>query len=447
MRIPTFRPAAMLLAVLLLVAGCSSSGASSNGGTTSTSSHPTKTSTTQRDSASHARPAAYRPQEFHGSATAFYTPPNPIPNVPHGTLLRYARAKLTVPGGTVWRVMYASTSLPGKRIAVTGDIIVPNGKPPTDGWKMVSVAHGTTGIADNCAPSRSDLPQPSGRSLPYTVRMANVDFSHLPQAGYLKAGYLLAMTDYEGLGTPGVHPYLVGRSEARSVLDAALAARQLPGVPVSKTFAIWGYSQGGHSAAWANDLAASWTPQLHLVGTVAGGPVSEMNLVANTLATTKMEPSLLFMIVAGYAAAYPELHPSDVLTPEGMQVMKRFEASCYAYRTATQGKPLATLVKPGFSKNKAWQTRLGQNNPGQYGAPAPHSPLLILHSSADQVVPAFLSKVMLDRMCTLHWTVERRVYHNGKSHIGEAYNAMVDGLAWINDRMAGKPAASSCATK
>lgn len=354
---------------------------------------------------------------------------------------------MKVSGGTVWKVMYASTTLTGRRIAVTGMVVVPNGKTPSGGWKLLSVAHGTTGIADDCAPSRTDLPRPAGQQLPYTVRIANVDFDRLPQAGYLKAGYVMAMTDYEGLGTPGVHPYLVGPSEGRGVLDAARAARQLPKTPVGKTFAIWGYSQGGHAAAWANDLAASWTPDLHLTGTVAGGPVSEMNLVANTLATTKMEPSLLFMLVAGYAAAYPQLHPSDVLTPAGIQVMKRFEESCNAFRTAARGKPLSTLVKPGFTKNTTWQALLGRSNPAQYGSKPPKSPLLILHSADDEVVPVFLSKVMFDRMCTIGWTVDRRVYHNGKGHVAEVVNAMDDGLPWLNARMAGEKAKSGCPKK
>jgi hypothetical protein len=35
-------------------------------------------------------------------------------------------------------------------------------------------------------------------------------------------------TDYPGLGTPGVHAYLMGESEGRAVLDSVRAARNLP---------------------------------------------------------------------------------------------------------------------------------------------------------------------------------------------------------------------------
>lgn len=366
-----------------------------------------------------------------------------MPKVPHGTLLRYERSPLKMPGGTMWKVMYASTSLTGKRIAVTGMVIVPTGKAPAAGWKLISVAHGTTGVADDCAPSKADLPKQAGA--PFPVSLVRHNYQRFAKVGYLKAGYVLSLTDYEGLGTPGVHPYLVGRSEARSVLDATRAARQLPAATkVQKRFAIWGYSQGGHAAAWADDLARNWTPELRLVGTVAGGPVSEMNLVANTLASTQMSPDLFFMIIAGYTAAYPELHPSQVLTPAGIRVLKRFGSSCNAFETAAKGRKMSAFVKPGFDSNTAWQRRLGQNNPGQNGEQAPAAPLLILHSNSDEIVPVFLSKTMSDRMCTIGWTVERRVYHNGKGHVAEASNAMTDGLTWINARMAGKKPVSTC---
>ncbi len=442
MRSPTSRLLAVLV-MLLLVAGCSGG---SGSGSPRSASAPTATAnaSTGRD----ATAAPNTAQEFHGAPADFYAPPKPMPKVAHGTLLRYERTKLKVSGGTAWKVLYASISLTGRPIAVSGIVLVLTGTAPKGGWKLVSVAHGTVGIADDCAPSRADLPTTAGQQVPWPVSLARSDYQRFAEAGYLKAGYVMAVTDYEGLGTPGVHPYLVGQSEGRSVLDAALAARQLPHTQVAKRFAIWGYSQGGHAASWADDLAVKWTPQLHLVGTVAGGPVSEMNLVANTLAKTPtMEPSLFFMIIAGYAAAYPELHPSDVLTPAGIQVMKKFEARCDAYPGAVRGKTLSALIEPGFETNTAWQRRLGENNPGQYGTRSPSAPLLILHSAEDDIVPVFLSKVMFDRMCTIGWHVERRVYHDGKTHVEEIYPTMVDGLAWINARMTGKKAVSNCTTK
>src|SRR5690606_4921315 len=111
---------------------------------------------------------------------------------------------------------------------------------------------GTTGIADECAPSRSPRASEGLLFGPATER-----------------GYLVALSDYEGLGTPGRHPYLVGESEGRSVLDAAKAAAQLPGADAGPDLAIMGYSQGGHGALWAGQLAGSRAPDHELLGTVA----------------------------------------------------------------------------------------------------------------------------------------------------------------------------------
>ncbi len=93
---------------------------------------------------------------------------------------------------------------------------------------------------------------------------------------WLKAGYAVVRTDYEGLGTPGVHPYLIGNSEGRATLDIARAARQLD-PRLSKTTIISGHSQGGRAALFAAALAPKWTPDLKVRGTVAFAPASHLD--------------------------------------------------------------------------------------------------------------------------------------------------------------------------
>ena len=113
-------------------------------------------------------------------------------------------------GPAAWRMMYLSESIQGEPIAVTGTAVVPSIAAPDGGRPILSVAHGTTGIADQCAPSHD----------PSSDVAAHIR--------YVNAGYLVAFSDYEGLGTPGRHPYVVGESEGRSVLDAATAAAPAP---------------------------------------------------------------------------------------------------------------------------------------------------------------------------------------------------------------------------
>ncbi len=142
----------------------------------------------------------------------FYTPPANMPKKAPGTLIR--STPITAPSGAkAWKVLYHSRSVDGRDIAVSGVVVVPTSATPKGGRPVVTWAHGTTGLGDQCAPSKA---ADAASAVPYVKQLVD-------------AGYVVAATDYEGLGTPGVHPYLVGESEGRSVLDAARAARALSG--------------------------------------------------------------------------------------------------------------------------------------------------------------------------------------------------------------------------
>src|SRR5207248_3120094 len=136
-----------------------------------------------------------------------------------------------------------------------------------EGRTVLTWAHGTTGLGDACAPSRQ---YPTGQAAELLLAQA-----------VLSRGFVYAATDYEGLGPPGDHPYLVGLSEGRNVLDAARAAERLAGTggaPTSKVL-IWGHSQGGGAAAFAAELAPTYAPDLAVVGSIVGAPAAEFNTV------------------------------------------------------------------------------------------------------------------------------------------------------------------------
>jgi dipeptidyl aminopeptidase/acylaminoacyl peptidase len=135
-------------------------------------------------------------------------------------------------GASAHRVLYRSTALDGRPIAVSGVIIIPAGQPPAGGWPIVPWAHPTIGIVERCAPS-----------------LAIFIFQQITGSRpLLGQGYAIAATDYPGLGTPGPHPYLVGESEARAVIDSVRAARSFPGTGNSNHYAVWGHSQGGQAS-------------------------------------------------------------------------------------------------------------------------------------------------------------------------------------------------------
>ena len=248
--------AVLVIAVALLGAACSSDDGDDATGTTKPSTTAAGSSTTSTTEA-----PAPEAEAFTGSDADFYEVPDPLPDGEHGDLLRYQEVG-SDDVGTTYRIMYLSESVAGKPIAVTGTAIVPKAAAPADGRRLFTIAHGTTGIADECAPSK----EAAGGELALAAPLA-------------KQGYLMAETDYEGLGTPGRHPYLVGVSEGRGVIDAILAAKQLPDAEGGDQLAIAGYSQGGHGALWANEVAKDWAPDLDVVGTFAGAPATEIDLI------------------------------------------------------------------------------------------------------------------------------------------------------------------------
>lgn len=363
------------------------------------------------------------PEVFEGDD--FYEVPDPLPEGTHGDLIRY---EVLDEAGTddliLYRVMYLSESVPGDPIAVTGTVAVPEGPPPEGGRDLVSVAHGTTGIADECAPSKFD---DGGLVLERIVS---------------DTGYVIASTDYEGLGTPGRHPYLVGESEGRGVLDIARAAGQLPEAELSGRMAISGYSQGGHAALFAGQLAAEWTPDLELVGTFAGAPPSELGAIISVAGSLPVA-GFLYMIIAGFEASYPgEAEPSLLLTSAGLDALEAVDEGCTAdVMTAVADEPADELVKPDPGSVEPWATLADENDPGRVRS---DSPVLILHSAEDDVVPASLSQAAFDRMCDLDQDVERRVYENAGGHGDAAPRLVTDGFDWIAARFAGEPTTPNC---
>ncbi|HET8756339.1 MAG TPA: lipase family protein [Solirubrobacteraceae bacterium] len=164
---------------------------------------------------------------------AFYTPPKHL-HGKHGGLIWARRQKGSDALKGARRntlLLYRSKGLSGSLTAVSGSLAIPKGKPPKGGWPVITYAHGTTGSADACAPTRG---YDAGSLVSYAYPLLK---------RWLKAGYAVVRTDYDGLGTPGVHGYLVGRSEGGSVLDAVRAARAFDH-RLSKRFVIAGHSQG-----------------------------------------------------------------------------------------------------------------------------------------------------------------------------------------------------------
>jgi dienelactone hydrolase len=255
--------------------------------------------------------------------TAFYTPPKQLKGA-HGALVwarKHTGRDALKGAGRNELLLYRSTGVDGTRNVVSGSLALPKGKPPKGGWPLITYAHGTTGAADACAPSRG---YDAGELVSYAYPLLQ---------RWLKAGYAVVRTDYEGLGTPGVHHYLHGVAEGRSVLDAARAARAFAPRKLSKRVIVAGHSQGGHAALFATSLAPSWTPDLRVRGTVAFAPASHLATQFQAAVGIGTPGGGLGAIVGlGLRAvdlADPALGVAGLLTPQAAPLYPQTDTVCY----------------------------------------------------------------------------------------------------------------------
>jgi len=358
---------------------------------------------------------------------AFYVPPEPVPGDAPGDLI-WARPLATAPPGTNgWQVLYRSESLAGAPIAVSGVVIAPGDVPDAGVPLVLSWAHGTTGLADRCAPSK---------------RYAEGATVELALAQLVTGrGWTFVATDYEGLGTPGVHPYLVGPSEGRGVLDIVRAASHLDGSGVTPgaPAALFGHSQGGHAALMAAEIAPAWAPELDIVGTVAAAPPGSLRVIEDaTAGQAGLIGGFSLLINAGLLAAYPDLDPDAALPPADQGLLAEVAETCVA-----EALQLAASLPPGrpsATADPAWAAAYDASSPGRAD---PEVPVLIVHGDVDEVVPASLSAVIADGYCELGVAVQRTVYP-GADHVAVLTSSLGEVQGWIDARLAGDPPPSSC---
>src|SRR5450759_2434941 len=332
------------------------------------------------------------------SLEAFYTSPDPLPAAAPGSIVRSEPIPHAVglpTQATAYRVLYHSESTTGADIAVSGTVVIPARTPPVTGYPIVAWTHGTTGLANACAPSKQGV-----NTIPYLSE-------------FIDEGMIVAATDYQGLGTLGIHPYLVGQSEGQAVLDAARAARNLAGSIASDSVIIFGHSQGGQAALFAGQISHLYAPDLFVVGVVAVAPVSN---------------------VSEFAPAVPGRNPD---TFSAYVVM-----ALYAWSIAYADVSTNRIFRSGWKDNTAVQTHLIQNEPGLAPTVAP---VLIVQGTADSLIPYATTTTLVDQqLCgAQHDTVEYDVVR-GASHGSVVGTAQPDVLQWTAARFAGQTAPNTC---
>jgi hypothetical protein len=358
-----------------------------------------------------------------------YAVPDPLLDGAPGDPI-WAEEVAAPPGAIAWRVLYRSETIRRVPIGVSGLVVAPDEPPPPGGYPVIGYAHGTTGLADRCAPSKDARPLAGGGPAR----------ASLPIPALWEQGFVVAATDYEGLGTPGRHPYLVGGSEGRGVLDAIRAAQRIPGARAGRASFVLGVSQGGHASLFAGELAATYAPELDLRGVVALAPGAELAQAALLLAGDETAVGFAVAIGAGFEAAYPEVRLDEVLTPWARRALGVIDDGCIEDVLDAFARPAPEVLDLERITAPPWPGLLEENTPGRVKTPAP---VFVGQGAADPLVIPALTDLLVERLCRTGDTVTYRRYP-GAGHAGVAGAAASDVEAWIRARLAGDAVASDC---
>jgi acetyl esterase/lipase len=349
---------------------------------------------------------------------------------PPGSLIRVEAMTGAPDGAAAYRVLYRSTGLHDEPIAVSGVVVVPAGPAPARGRPIIAWAHPTTGVVPRCAPSRALFVFQQIQGLREMV----------------ERGYVVAASDYPGLGTLGPHPYLVGVSEGRAVLDAVRAARALPGSGAGQRFAVWGHSQGGQASLYTGILAESYAPDLKLVGVAAAAPATELATLMTADLDSNGGRNLTAMTLWSWARVFGA--PMErVVEAVAIPVVNRLADECiesiydFLLRQKTS-RPLAQtfLSVPNPVELEPWRSLAADNTPGVLPSGIP---VFLAQGADDHLVRPDVTQDYMRKLCRAGSRVRMILLPNvNHGYIGrDSAAAAVD---WMAARFAGAAAPDDC---
>jgi uncharacterized membrane protein HdeD (DUF308 family)/acetyl esterase/lipase len=363
--------------------------------------------------------------------TAFYRTPANLPAKP-GQLLRHEDVRFQgMPAGTnAQRVLYTTTKVDGS-IAVASAVVAWPKQASDAPRPVLAWTHGTTGVAQQCAPS---------------LLTNSFDYSMPPAVeAIMKRGWVIVATDYIGLGTQGPHPYLIGVPEGRSELDAVRAARQLEGVDAGDKTVVWGHSQGGHAALWVGIEAARHAPDVPLSGVAALAPASDLAGMATRLGDDPLGAIFKSFIITAYSRIYPDVSFDDYVRAGARLIVRETAQRCIVSPEIFAVIGLKLSKEPVFARNFGsgpLAARLKENIPDQRTG----VPTFIGQGLTDVSVIPELQRAFAERLCTAGQIIDYRGYA-GRDHMGviAADSPVIpDVLKWTEARFARKLPGDTC---
>lgn len=335
-----------------------------------------------------------------------------------------------------FRIRYHSSDLHGKPTESTGIVISPSA--PGENRRVMTWAHGTTGMGDAACPSAQ--PDPARELSTYfeSGSTTQIDFGIPGLQGFIDDGWIVVATDYQGLGTHGPHQYTVNRTNALDAVNIVHAAREMP-LGAGMSFGVIGWSQGGGAAAAAAELDADTYGELRLVGTVAmspGVPSIAVKLpgLGAALGGAAAEPDgHLFMILAAMTEAFPDsLSLDDVFTPLGKQLYQDnwntapiHHLSDILSRAYKHNGPILNVNK---EKLPAWLQAFDEASAARVKPVAPV--LVLIDGQYDGPCPLAWQQGYIDAITALGGDITATNYPND-DHFSLPHSSVAEAREWL----------------
>jgi pimeloyl-ACP methyl ester carboxylesterase len=410
---------------------------------------------------------------------AFYNVPSPLPAAAPGALIRVDNEPFTGYTGNGWygansnlpagvsayRFMYHTRTTLGRDVASTGVVFIPPGQPPRGGWPVIAWAHGTAGVARNCAPSAMK-----------DVFYGDTDlFGFMDSANYPDSGtsnpqthgeyprYAVVATDYAGLGTPSRHEYLSKVAQGMDVINSVSAARAAFPSQLNRKWVVVGHSQGATAALGVAELQAIMQDPNYL-GAVSIAPMT--HLVDTIKMMTPYQTGYLPFISYGVKSVFPWVQYEDLMTDTALNLLAT--TSPLLPPAATPETQLGCMNTAGYaadgfaqflSYGQVMRTDWGKgiNNPwlnaySELNEPAPvraNRPIFIAQGVADEVIPVALTDRAVSKLCSMGDKVLYKTYPADPAgafppHTWSVYQSFDHQMTWIGERFAGKSAPNNC---
>ncbi|WP_020520815.1 lipase family protein [Catelliglobosispora koreensis] len=364
----------------------------------------------------------------------FYAAPSPMPAGSPGSIIRsrpvlaQALPLLPVPVRAT-QVIYKSTLVNGQDVAVSGIVLEPLTAWSGGARPIVSYTTGTAGIAPFCATS---------------YQLANgVEYETAIFSLALLKGWAVAITDFVGRGVgPGPQHYIVGPEAGRAAIDMARAAQRLGGTSMSTSSKVgfWGYSEGGHAAAWASELAGTYGSGLAVVGAAAGGVPGDINGVARNLDGSPFS-GIMILAAIGADTSY-DVPFEEILNDTGRAAVALAKNSCVELTSGfLPFRRMRDFVNgPDPLTLPSWQAALSSMSTGHY---KPANPILMYHGTWDELIPFSNARALKDKYCSMgaHVTWKPMYF---VAHIGGVPIGAPSAVSWLDDRFRGRSVSNSC---